>query len=86
MSKSGEREAFGALVGVSRPMRALFSQMQRAAQAPLDLLIRGETGTGKELIAREIHRLSDRANGPFVPVNTAASARLYRNVISKSRA
>ena len=69
-----EKQAFGALVGVSQPMRDLFFQMQRAARAPIDILIRGETGTGKELIAREIHRLSPRADGPFVAVNTAAIA------------
>lgn len=68
------KQAFGALVGVSRPMRDLFYQMRRAAPAPIDVLIRGETGTGKELIAREIHRLSDRSSGPFVAVNTAAIA------------
>lgn len=62
----------GALVGVSRPMKQLYQQMTKAARAPCDLLIRGETGTGKELIAREIHRLSDRAQGPFIAVNTAA--------------
>src|SRR5262249_44501490 len=67
-----DKRAFGALVGSSRPMRDLFERMTRAARAPLDILIRGETGTGKELIAREIHRLSGRANGPFVAVNTAA--------------
>lgn len=67
-----EKTAFGSLIGISRPMRELFGQMQRAAAAPLDILVRGETGTGKELIAREIHRLSDRADGPFVAVNTAA--------------
>ena len=69
-----QQQAFGALVGISRPMRELFSQMTRAAKAPLPVLIRGETGTGKELIARELHRLSDRAAGPFVAVNTAAIA------------
>lgn len=62
----------GTLIGVSRPMQALFKQMQKAARSSTDLLIRGETGTGKELIAREIHRLSDRASGPFIAVNTAA--------------
>lgn len=67
-----EKRAFGALVGSSRPMRELFDRMTRAAQAPLDILIRGETGTGKELIAREVHRLSGRAKGPFIAVNTAA--------------
>jgi DNA-binding NtrC family response regulator len=68
------RSAFGALVGISRPMQELFRQMERIARAPVDVLIRGETGTGKELIARELHRLSDRAGGPFVAVNTAAIA------------
>ena len=69
-----ERRAFGALVGASRPMRQLYDQITRAAQAPVDVLICGETGTGKELIAREIHRMSDRTSGPFVAVNTAAIA------------
>ncbi len=62
----------GKLIGASQPMRDLFKQMQKAASSFPDLLIRGETGTGKELIAREIHRLSDRAAGPFIAVNTAA--------------
>jgi DNA-binding NtrC family response regulator len=69
-----EKHAFGALVGVSRPMRALYEQISRAARAPIDILVCGETGTGKEMIAREIHRLSDRAAAPFVAVNTAAIA------------
>ncbi len=67
-----QQTAFGALVGISSPMRALFEKMRLAAAAPLDILIRGETGTGKELIARQIHRLSERSGGPFVAVNTAA--------------
>lgn len=67
-----EKTAFGALIGISRPMRELFDQLQRAALAPLDILIHGETGTGKELIAHEIHRLSGRSDKPFVALNTAA--------------
>jgi len=69
-----EKQAFGALVGMSRPMRELYAQIERIAGAPVDVLIRGETGTGKELIARELHRRSSRAAGPFVAVNTAAIA------------
>jgi len=68
------KTAFGALVGVSRPMQELYRQLERIASAAIDVLIRGETGTGKELIAREIHRLSPRAAGPFIAVNTAAIA------------
>ena len=67
-----QQTAFGALIGVSRAMRELFAKLPKAAAAPLDILIRGETGTGKELIAREIHLLSVRSNGPFVALNTAA--------------
>ena len=66
------KTAFGALVGISRPMRQLFAQIERAAAAPLDVLIRGETGTGKELIAQELHRRSPRGQGPFIAINTAA--------------
>jgi DNA-binding NtrC family response regulator len=67
-----EKHALGALIGNSRAMRELFVQVARIAPAPVDVLVCGETGTGKELIAREIHRLSSRAAGPFVAVNTAA--------------
>lgn len=66
------QNAFGALIGVSRPMRDLFAKLPKAAAAPLDILIRGETGTGKELIAREIHQLSTRQKDPFIALNTAA--------------
>jgi DNA-binding NtrC family response regulator len=69
-----ERGAMGSLVGASSPMRELHRQIERAAKTTVDVLIHGETGTGKELIARQVHRLSDRASGPFVAVNTAAIA------------
>ncbi|MDX1605729.1 MAG: sigma-54 dependent transcriptional regulator [Candidatus Competibacterales bacterium] len=61
----------GELRGASPALHRLIERIHRAAPAPLDVLIRGETGTGKELIARELHRLSGRS-GPFVAINTAA--------------
>ncbi len=66
------KKAFGALVGASAAMQDVYRRLELAARAPVNILICGETGTGKELIAREIHRRSDRARGPFVAVNAAA--------------
>jgi two-component system, NtrC family, response regulator AtoC len=60
------------IVGESRGMRTVFSLVRRIAPTPWTVLIRGETGTGKELIARLIHLLSPAANGPFVDVNCGA--------------
>jgi two-component system nitrogen regulation response regulator GlnG len=61
-----------ALVGEAPAMQALFRAIGRLAQAPLSVLITGETGTGKELVARALHRESPRASRPFVALNTAA--------------
>ncbi|TWI05762.1 two-component system nitrogen regulation response regulator GlnG [Luteimonas cucumeris] len=61
-----------ALIGDTPAMRALFRSIGRLAQAPVSVLITGETGTGKELVARALHRESPRARKPFVALNTAA--------------
>lgn len=61
-----------ALVGVSRAMQSVFKEIGRVAAKPVTVLIRGETGTGKELIARALYQHSDRARGPFVAINCAA--------------
>ncbi len=60
------------LIGQTPAMRALFRSIGRVAQAPLNVLITGETGTGKELVARAVHAESPRAGKPFVALNTAA--------------
>jgi len=61
-----------ALVGVSRAMREVCKDIGRVAAKPVTVLIRGETGTGKELIARAIYQHSERAKAPFIAINCAA--------------
>ena len=60
------------LIGGTPAMRALFRSIGKLAQAPLSVLVTGETGTGKELVARALHRESPRAGKPFIALNTAA--------------
>ena len=60
------------LIGDTPAMRALFRAIGRLAQAPLSVLVNGETGTGKELVARALHHESPRSRAPFVALNTAA--------------
>jgi len=61
-----------AIVGNSRAMQAIYKEIGRVAATPATVLIRGPTGTGKELIARAIYNHSDRADKPFIAVNCAA--------------
>ena len=61
-----------ALVGRSAAMQAIYKEIGRVASKPVNVLIRGETGTGKELIARALYQHSDRANAPFIAINCAA--------------
>src|SRR5580704_15755284 len=60
------------IVGNSAALRRVLGMVQIVAPTEATVLINGETGTGKELIAEAIHNCSDRSNGPFVKVNCAA--------------
>jgi transcriptional regulator with GAF, ATPase, and Fis domain len=63
---------FGEIIGACPSMMEVFRKLQKVAATDISVLITGETGTGKELIAREIHRRSNRINGPFITVNCGA--------------
>ena len=67
-----EAKAFGDLVGQGSALHQIISQIDLVAPTEASVLILGETGTGKELVAREIHRRSRRKDGPLVRVNCAA--------------
>ena len=63
---------FGEIIGVCPSMMEVFRKLQKVATTDISVLITGETGTGKELIAREVHRRSNRVNGPFIVINCGA--------------
>ncbi len=67
-------DPFPQIVGRSTAIRLVFAMMKKAAEADDTVLLTGETGTGKELVAHCIHESSQRRNGPFVPVNCGAIA------------
>jgi two-component system response regulator HydG len=67
--------AAGDIVGESEPLERMLERVERVAPTRAAVLITGETGTGKELVARAVHDLSGRADGPFVPVVCSAITR-----------
>jgi transcriptional regulator with PAS, ATPase and Fis domain len=69
---SDERFIFNDIVSADRRMQKVFELMRRIAPSDISVLISGETGTGKELIAKAIHQNSKRSNGRFVAVNCSA--------------
>jgi DNA-binding NtrC family response regulator len=71
-AKATSREAFGDLVGRSAAMRELFGVLERISPKNLTVLVQGETGTGKEEVARAIHAHSPRAKAPFVVVDATS--------------
>lgn len=66
---SSEALSFHGMIGGSAPMQTLFRRIEKVAPLPAPVLIRGETGTGKELVAQAIQRLSPRRDRPFEVVN-----------------
>src|SRR5260221_2737279 len=70
---------FDEIVGSSEPLRRVLTQVAKVAATDSTVLILGETGTGKEMIARAIHRRSKRSNRAFIPVNCAA---IHPNLIT----
>lgn len=67
-----QRFGLGSMVGKSAPMRALFQLIETVAPTAATILITGETGTGKEMVARAIHQTSTRQRGRFVAINVSA--------------
>jgi DNA-binding NtrC family response regulator len=67
-----ETGRLGDLVGASKAMQEVMRIVEMAAPSSASVLITGETGSGKEIVARSIHKLSPRASGPFVAINCSA--------------
>jgi len=66
------RTGQGDIIGSSSVMKATFRMIRKIAPTDISVLVLGETGTGKELVARDVHRLSDRTRKPFVSINCGA--------------
>jgi two-component system response regulator HydG len=63
---------FDDIIGQATPMKEVFAMITEVAQSDASVLITGETGTGKELVAKAIHSKSSRSNGPFIAINCGA--------------
>jgi len=72
LRKRLSRASAAPFIGASRPIRSILDKIAMVAESEVTVLIRGETGTGKELVASAVHESSPRANGPFVAVACAA--------------
>ncbi len=70
--RESQRQEYSSMVCVNPDMQTVLHQAQRAAAASVSVLITGETGTGKEVLANAIHQMGPRANKPFIAINCAA--------------
>jgi len=66
------QSSFGGIIGQSAPMQRIFKLVEQVADSDSTILINGETGTGKGLVARAIHKLSHRKSNPFIAINCGA--------------
>ena len=67
-----KKHIFDNIIGQSDPMKEIFSVIEKVSNSSTTIIINGETGTGKGLIARAIHESSDRSNNPFIQINCGA--------------
>ncbi len=72
LTKELSDKRFGEIIGACPSMLEVFRKLEKVAGTDISVLVTGETGTGKELIAHELHTRSNRASGPFVTVNCGA--------------
>jgi two-component system, NtrC family, response regulator AtoC len=70
--RSNRQAQMDFIVGSTSTMRSLINQAQRAAEMSVSVLITGETGTGKEVLANAIHQMGPRSSKPFIPINSPA--------------
>jgi len=69
LKEEAQKPGFENMVGRSPVMRKIYRQIRQAAQSDIPVLITGETGTGKDLVAGAIHQLSSRSGKPFMPIH-----------------
>ncbi|TKF01714.1 sigma-54 interaction domain-containing protein [Vibrio kanaloae] len=69
---TSDLDQFGMLIGSSKPMHKLYRTLRRVAKTDANVLIVGESGAGKELVAQTVHLASDRKNQPFIAINCGA--------------
>ena len=72
LKQESDIQAFGDLIGACAGMRNIYRTIEKVAGTDITVLVQGETGTGKEVIAREIHRRSPRSKGAFISINCGA--------------